>query len=339
MSIENKKLVTNFLEEIKKNLPEWLKSNKDKVEDILSEISSHIWDSAQEIAGSDDPDSISLQKAINQLGNPKEIAKSYKNRGTPKYFVSEELWQIYTKVIGALIAVIFTVIVIAQVALIEPNNLLQALTNGFTLSLSSVSIFIIIVTAIFVGLSHEGYFPSDLGADDVAKESKNNFYKPGEFLFNGLVGVLFGFFIIIQPLDVINLFRIIVNFVIELFGSNVMIFNSASISIELQTLLTIIGIFAIVTGVTNLLKITKDIGFHLTMNVILIITGIVDLGISLFIMFNLYLLSEMLPLSDNILLFLAVLGVIGAIIGIIQSVRTNIKLYGFLEEKKFSSIS
>ena len=154
MSVENKKLVNKFLEEIKQNLPEWLKSNNDKVEDILLEISSHIWDSAQEISGSDDPDLGSVQKAINQLGNPKEIAKSYKNRGTPKYFVSEELWPIYTKVIGAMIAIIFTVIVIAQVALMEPNNFLQALINGLTLSFSSISIFIVIITMIFVGLSH-----------------------------------------------------------------------------------------------------------------------------------------------------------------------------------------
>jgi len=339
MSIENEKLVNNFLKEIKKQLPEWLKSNEEKVEDILSEISSHIWDSAQEIANSDDPDPSSIQKAINRLGNPKEIAKSYKNRGTPKYFVSEELWPIYTKVIVFLTAIIFTMIVIAQVVLIEPNNLLQALTNGLTISFSSISIFIIIVTAIFVGLSHEGYFPNDLFEQDEAKKSKTDFYKPSEFLFNGLVGVLFGLFIIIQPLDMINLFRIIVNFIIGLFGLNTMTFNSASISIELQTLFTIIGIIAIITGVTNLLKITKDIGFHLTMNFILIITGIVDLGIGFYIVANLYLLSEILPLSENILLLLCAIGIIGAIIGVIQIISTNIKLFGFLEEKKISSTS
>ncbi len=337
MTTENEKLVNNFLEEIKKNLPEWLKSNETKVEDILLEINSHLWDSAQEIAGSDDPDRNSIQEAINRLGNPKEIAKSYKNRGTPKYFVSEELWPIYTQVIGFIVAIIFTVIVITQVVLIEPNNLLQALTNGLTLSFSSVSIFIVIVTAIFVGLSHEGYFPKDLGAKDEAKESKTNFYKPNEFLFNGLFGVLFGLLLIVMPLDMINLFRIIVNWIIGFLGGTLMVFNSASISLELQTLLTIVGIFAVITGVTNLLKITKDIRFHLTMNVILMITGIVDLGISFYIVANLHLLSEVLPIAENILLFLCVIGIIGAIVEIFKTISTNIKLYGFLEEKKISS--
>ncbi len=70
MSKQNEKLVNKFLKEIKKHLPEWLKNNDEKVEDVLLEIRSHIWDSAQGIAGSDDPDPGSIQEAIDRLGNP-----------------------------------------------------------------------------------------------------------------------------------------------------------------------------------------------------------------------------------------------------------------------------
>ena len=49
MESSNNKLVDNFLKEIKKHLPEWLKSNDEKVEDILLEVSSHIWDSAKKL--------------------------------------------------------------------------------------------------------------------------------------------------------------------------------------------------------------------------------------------------------------------------------------------------
>ena len=207
----------------------------------------------------------------------------------------------------------------------------------FINNLISISFFIVIVTGIFVGLSHEGYFPKDLGAQDNAKDSKTTFYKPNEFLFNGLFGVLFGLFIIIMPLDMINLFRIIVNWIIGFFGGTPMVFNSTSISLELQTLLTIVGIFAVITGVTNLLKITKDIRFHLSMNIVLLITGIVDLGISFYVIANLHLLSEVLPIAENLLLFLCVIGIIGAIVEIFKTISTNVKLYGFLEEKKLSS--
>ena len=97
----------NFIKRIKKRLPEWLKSDEEKLEDVLLEIKSHIWDSAQEIAEPNEPDPMSIQKAINRLGTPKEIAKSYKQRGTPKYFISEELWPIFTKANSFLIGITF----------------------------------------------------------------------------------------------------------------------------------------------------------------------------------------------------------------------------------------
>ncbi len=341
MTTENEKQIETFLKEIKKHLPDWIKSNEDKVEDILLEVKSHIWDSAQEIAGSDDLDPASIQEAINRLGNPKEIAKSYKKRGNPKYFISEELWSTYSKVMLYLIAIVLTVILIVQVILVEPHNLPQALINGFALSFSSIMTFIVVITAIFVGLSHEGYFPDDLVSQDTMKDeekdSMSDFYKPNDFLVNGLVGILFGLFIIILPNDMINLFRIIVNFIIGLFGYSAMTFNSTSISMELLTLLTIIGIVTVITGVTNLMKIkTREIRFQINMNKILIITGIVDFGLSLYVLANLYLLSEVLPISENILLLLVMLGIIGAIIEVVGIISKNIKLYGLLEEQKYS---
>ena len=174
MRTENKILVDTFLKEIKRHLPDWLKSNDDKVEDILLEVSSHIWDSAQEIARSDDPDPSSIQEAINRLGSPKEIARSYKKRGTPKYFISEELWSIYTKVNWILIFLVFAVIVTVQVVIVEPADLAQALINGISLSYPIILTFVIVILAIFVGLSYEGYFPEDLGSEDTVQGETNN---------------------------------------------------------------------------------------------------------------------------------------------------------------------
>ncbi|MHA2238818.1 MAG: HAAS signaling domain-containing protein, partial [Candidatus Hodarchaeales archaeon] len=180
MKTENEKLVDNFLKKIEKHLPEWLKSNKDKLEDVLLEIKSHIWDSAQEIAGSDAINSENIRAAINRLGNPKEIARSYKKRGTPRYFISEELWSIFTKAIISVTAIIFLVILIVQVVLIEPNNLLQAFINGLTTSYPIIITVIVIIIAIFVGLSYEGYFPKDLIPENERKETKTDYYKPDE---------------------------------------------------------------------------------------------------------------------------------------------------------------
>ena len=114
-----------------------------------------------------------------------------------------------------------------------------------------------------------------------------------------------------------------------------MTFNSASISMELQTLLAIAGVVALITGGTNLLKIkTRDKGYQLNMNIILIITGIANLALGFYVLANLHIFAEALPLAENILAFLAVLGIIGTFVEILMTFSKNMKLYGFLEEKR-----
>ncbi len=334
MTIENKKLVDDFLKEIKKHLPEWLKSNDEKLEDVLFEISSHVWDSAQEIAGSDELSSEAIQEAINRLGNPKEIAKNYKKRGTPRYFISEELWSIFTKVILYLTVITILVILIVQVVLVEPNNLLQAFINGLTIAYPVIITFILVIIGIFVGLSEEGFFPKDLIPDNETKDSKSNYFKPDEFLVTGLLGIIFGLFMILLPVDMINLFRIVVNLIIGLFGYSPLPMY-ITMSIEVQILITLMGIVAIIAGTVNLLKIrSKDIGFQLAMNTGLMFTRIADFGFTLYIVVNLHVFSEVLPLADNTLIILGVLIIIFTIIDIINNLSKNVKLYGLLEEEK-----
>ncbi len=79
---------------------------------------------------------------------------------------------------------------------------------------------------------------------------------------------------------------------------------------------------------------TKEIEFQLFMNIGLIMTGIVDLGFSSYMVTNLDLFFEVLPLSDNTLLILGVVVIIGAIIEIISKISKNIKMYGLLEDEK-----
>ncbi len=340
MSITNEKLVENFLKEIKKHLPDWLKNDDEKLEDITLEISSHIWDSAQEIAGSKDPNTASVQEAIKRLGNPKEIARNYKKRGTPKYFISEELWSIYRKVNFYLIAILFSLIMIVQVVIVEPTNIQQALVNTVTTSYPVIITFLLVIIGIFVGLSEEGYFPKDLIPDEDKKkdkkdEPKSQYYKPDEFVLSGILGVFFGLTIVFLPIEMLNLFRIIVGFIIGLLGQDNSAFSShlASISVELQTLLFVMGIVSVIIGITKLVKIkTDDMKFHLNMNIILLAGHVVDLGLSLFVLVNLHLLLEVLPLNEGFLLFLAVLGVLGGLVELIGTISLNIKLYGWIEE-------
>ena len=342
---ENSELVTNYLKEVRKKLPDWLKEKKEEVEDILAELEEHILDHASEISGTENPDSHSIQLAIEKMGSPQKIANGYKQRGTPKYFISEELWSTYTKVLSYLIPITYIVIAFVQVVIADPNNLFQALINGITVSYPIIITFILLVTAIFVGLSFEGYFPQDLVTQDTSKEepkdSMSDFYKPNEFLVSGLVGMTFSLLIIIIPVDLINLFRIIINFIIGFFNGTTMPIEYFTISTELQILLTLVGIVGVITGVVNLLKIrTKDFGYQINMNILLIITGIADFILGVYVLFNLHLLVEILPVvSENILLFLALLGVFGAIVELVKNISHNLKIYNLAEEAKASSFS
>jgi hypothetical protein len=201
-----------------------------------------------------------------------------------------------------------------------------------------------VITWIFVGLSHEGYFPEDLDPDkktDKEKDPKSKFYKPDEFLFSGLVGALFGLLIITIPIDMINLFRIIVNFILDLLGRNTVAMRSevVGLSPELQTWFTVIGILAIIAGITNLAKITtSDLGYQFKMNFVLIFTGICDFIVAAYILANIHLLAEVIPLSNNVLLILALLGVVGSIIDLATKVYKNTQLYGLMEDESLPSL-
>ena len=335
---QKSKLLTNYLKDVKKKLPDWLKDNKEEVNDILAELEEHIMDHASEISGTDNPDSVSIKKAIDKMGSPEKIARGYKQRGTPKYFISEELWPTYTKVLSFLIPITFIVIALVQVVLVEPNNFLQALTNGITSSYPVIITFVLLATFIFVGLSFEGYLPQDLGTQDRTQEKgedpTSEFYKPDEFLLNGIVGTFFGLLVIMIPIDMINLFRIIVNIIIGLFGQSPLAMYS-TMSADVQVLMTLIGIIAIITGIVNLGKLkTKEVGYQLKVNSFLIGTGIADFALSLYVIANLHLLAEILPISETILFLLAFLGVFGTIVDLIKNTSQSIKLYGLLEEEK-----
>lgn len=335
MNKETDKLVKDYIAKIKKSLPEYIKNKEDKLDDVISEISSHIWDSAYEISESDDPDVTSIQKAINKMGPPKEIAKSYKKSGTPKYYISEELWPSYQKFVFSVVGIIFSIMLVIQVVLVEPNNFLQAVINGITLSYAGITFILIIVTLLFIYFSTEGFFPGDFDTKSGSKkEKKFQYYKPGEFFFNGIAGIIIGLFIIILPLDMLNLFRIMINFIIGLFGWSI-ISEYVSISNELQLWWTLFGLIIVIRGVITLMKIqTKEPGFHITTNLFLLFTKIGDLGLTVYMILNIKLFVEILPLPENILLIMGVLSIFGNIGEIGKLVSQNIKLYDIFQDNK-----
>jgi len=116
------KMVKDYLKNIKEKLPEWLKEKKDELNDILSEIEEHIWDKAEELSDIGTPTESSIRLALAHMGTPESIAKEYKRRGTPKVYITEELWSLYTRVLGILFAVVVMVYVVFMIINIVTGN-------------------------------------------------------------------------------------------------------------------------------------------------------------------------------------------------------------------------
>lgn len=163
---EDQKLIKEFLDEVERKLPFWLKDEKKNVVDILEELETHIWDRATELADGENPSIEDIKQVIDQMGTPSKIAGEYKRRGKPKFFITEELWTSYTKVIyivagvllGINLLVMFTRIPSAVNANIGVGELFSSWISG---SMMSVAIALVLITVQFIYLSHEGYLPED----------------------------------------------------------------------------------------------------------------------------------------------------------------------------------
>ena len=169
------KMVKDYLKSIKEKLPEWLKANKNELNDILSEIEEHIWDKAEELSDIGTPTESSIRLALAYMGTPDSIAKEYKLRGTPKVYITEELWPLYTRVLGILFIVVIMVNVVFMIINIVTGSF-QLDFVGILLGLAGV---FTIVTLIFVGLSMEGFLPEDFKSMEERKREGRRASRSG----------------------------------------------------------------------------------------------------------------------------------------------------------------
>ena len=156
------KLVNNFLEDVKKRLPFWIRDQKNDVDEIIEELENHIWDRATELAEGNDPSPEQIEQVINQMGSPGKIASEYKRRGKPKYFITEELWPQYLRslmIFGAIFVGLNIIISLLRIGSHTAGAIFGGIFQGI---FSSLAIVVVLTTAIFVFLSHEGYLPADL---------------------------------------------------------------------------------------------------------------------------------------------------------------------------------
>jgi len=223
---EMRDLIKDYLKEVKSKLPEWLKDKKEHKE-ILAELEEHIWSKADELSGMGQPTVESVQMAISSMGSPQSIAKEYKRRGTPKVYITKEMWPLYLKVLGVVFAVVIGITLITQVIdfIFGNVDIGQFIGNIFQgIQVGCFSTFAII-TFIFVALSMEGYFPGDFKSkkerekykeqieiarekgipiSEIKKRPIKPYIKPVGEIIGGSFAIVFGIFFIVQPIPAIT---------------------------------------------------------------------------------------------------------------------------------------
>ncbi len=346
-------IIQEFLKNVKSRLPGWLKDKKSELKDVLSELESHIWEKSEEIAAGQDVQISHVQQAVQEMGNPRDIAAEYKKRGTPKLWISQELFSSYVKTFGIVVAVIVGVNIISFIV--------DTVTNGFSEDLwsyidgiwaSALGAFLI-VTIIFVALSVEGYLPEDFkktkgrfqqksssfenankleGLERKGQEKGPKHVKPplrqGELLAGGIITLLIG---IAMFAEVWVYFPLV-----EDIGS------------QLTYYIRLMGVFTMIGGIINLMQSMMDLTNYTGQRILIGLHIVVDLAA---IPFTIRLLTQSVlavpsiaaleianpelfasvALGFNVVTWISVVGtVIGAISNIYKMITLRMKFEEYL---------
>lgn len=163
MSYSENEMINNYLEQVKKKLPEWLKPKKEEVEIILGDLNNQILDEARNIAGGEDPTSADIQQALIQIGSPESIARIYKKRGTPKLYITEELFEFYLRTMFFFFAIVLFINIIIAIFKFFSQPWWEALGSMFTGIWVGCLITAVVITIVFVFFSMQGFLPEDFG--------------------------------------------------------------------------------------------------------------------------------------------------------------------------------
>ncbi len=163
MSETENKVVKNYLARVKTKLPEWLKWKEDELKNVLEDLEAQLYGEAQSISQGEELTDADFQEAIRRMGTPESISKLYKNRGTPKFFLTAELFNFYLRSLFFFFGIIIFINIIVGVFqfFFRPWwEVLGGILSGIWIG---CLISAIVITIVFVYFSMEGFLPEDFG--------------------------------------------------------------------------------------------------------------------------------------------------------------------------------
>ncbi|KKL67694.1 hypothetical protein LCGC14_2132430 [marine sediment metagenome] len=163
MSESEIKIVKNYINQVKQKLPEWLKWKEEELKDILDDLEAQLYSEARVISGEEELTDADIKEAIGRMGTPESIAKLYKKRGTPKFYLTQELFGFYLRTLFFFFAVIIFINIITAVFkffFMVWWEVLGGMISGIWIGCLVATI---VITIVFVYFSMEGFLPEDFG--------------------------------------------------------------------------------------------------------------------------------------------------------------------------------
>ncbi len=163
MSESQNKIVKNYLNSVKQKIPEWLKWKEDELKNVLEDLEAQLYGEARAISQGEELTDADLQEAIRRMGTPDSIAKLYKNRGTPKFFLTQELFDFYLRSLFFFFGIVIFINIIVGVFQFFFRAWWEVLGGILSGIWIGCLIAAIVITIVFVYFSMEGFLPEDFG--------------------------------------------------------------------------------------------------------------------------------------------------------------------------------
>jgi len=156
-------VVKNYIAQVKQKLPEWLKWKEDELKNVLEDLEAQLYGEARTISQREEVTDADLREAIRRMGSPESIAKLYKLRGTPKFYITQELFDFYLRSLFFFFGIVIFINIIVAVFqfFFRPFwGVLGGMLSGIWIG---CLIAAIVITIVFVYFSMEGFLPEDFG--------------------------------------------------------------------------------------------------------------------------------------------------------------------------------
>jgi len=148
---------------VKQKLPEWLKWKEEELKNVLDDLEAQLYGEARAISRGEELTDADIKEAIVRMGTPESIAKLYKNRSTPKFYLSQELFDFYLRTLFFFFTVIISINVLVAVIRVFFNPFWEVFGGVFSGIWVGCLVAAIIITIVFVYFSMEGFLPEDFG--------------------------------------------------------------------------------------------------------------------------------------------------------------------------------